>query len=714
MKCFLDWQVGFSDRYERRPDRFVPATVPGNVQLDYGLAEQYPDYRQGLHFQQYRWMEDAFWLYRAVLPDISAVGNRRIYFVSKGIDYAYEIRVDGRILLKSEGMFREIRVDLTDCAAAGAWLEVLVFPAPKRPDARPDSRAEADACCKPAVSYGWDFHPRLIPLGIWDETYIEVCEYGKPVQPRVEYVLNEGRDRAEVQFSVDSPAGCAVEWTLRDPDGKEIFCSRSPDDAFVIEHPRLWWCIGYGEPALYAWSLKIFCGEDCLEEKGGSIGFCTVQLVMNEGEWEENIDFPRTRNKAPITLCLNGVRIFAKGSNWVAPEIFTGTITAQRYQELLCLAAQAGFNILRCWGGAIVNKDCFYDLCDRMGLLVWQEFPLACNNYAGTARYLSVLEKEATAIIERLRHHPCLAMWCGGNELFNAWSRMDDQSHALRLLNKLTYELDPGRPFIPTSPLFGMGHGSYRFRYFDGREVFEVMRNSRCTAYTEFGVPSISNVSCLESIGEEAVQFPFVRNPVLTAHHAFHAWGDENTWCELDTVTDYFGESASLEELVAHSQWLQAEGYRFIYEEARRQKPYCSMALSWCFNEPWPAAANNSIINYPASPKRAYWTVKEACRPTLASAAVEKFLYRPGETIRMGLWILNDSVEPVPDGRVEVYVQSGQASERVGGWSYSAVPLGKNLKGPELSFAIPSAWRGEITLLLEAGEYTSEYRLKLK
>ena len=145
----------------------------------------------------------------------------------------------------------------------------------------------------------------------------------------------------------------------------------------------------------------------------------------------------RTFNRpsvAPAQIELNGRKIFAKGSNWVNPEIFPGTITEKRYEELLSLALQAHFNMLRSWGGGIINKDAFFELCDRMGILVWQEFPLACNCYPDTSRYLKVLEQEATSIIRRLRKHACLAIWCGGNELFNNWSGMTSQSLPLRLL----------------------------------------------------------------------------------------------------------------------------------------------------------------------------------------------------------------------------------------------------------------------------------------
>lgn len=131
---------------------------------------------------------------------------------------------------------------------------------------------------------------------------------------------------------------------------------------------------------------------------------------------------------------------------------FSGIITRARYEELIDLAVEANFNMFRIWGGGIINKESFFELCDEKGILVWEEFPLSCNLYPDDPHYLSVLEQEATSIVKRLRKHPCLAMWCGGNELFNNWSLMTDQSLPLRLLNSICLEYDPLVPYNPTSP----------------------------------------------------------------------------------------------------------------------------------------------------------------------------------------------------------------------------------------------------------------------
>src|SRR5690606_36846272 len=155
------------------------------------------------------------------------------------------------------------------------------------------------------------------------------------------------------------------------------------------------------------------------------------------------------------TLEINNEPIFAKGTNLVGPEIFPGIVTKERWQGLLQHAYDANFNLLRLWGGAHTPGDAFFNLCDEMGLLVWVEFPLACNTYPDDPKYLEILNQESRVLITHLRHRASVALWCGGNELFNAWSGMTPQSHALRLLDSNCFELDRKRPFLPTSPIMG-------------------------------------------------------------------------------------------------------------------------------------------------------------------------------------------------------------------------------------------------------------------
>jgi beta-galactosidase/beta-glucuronidase len=162
----------------------------------------------------------------------------------------------------------------------------------------------------------------------------------------------------------------------------------------------------------------------------------TVRLVMAPDQWNEPGEnaFPKPQTPPPITLAINGRPIFAKGSNWVPPEVFPGSLTLERMRELLHLAAGCHFNLLRVWGGGLSTIPEFYELCDEFGLMVWQEFPLACNASPDDPDYLGVLDRESRWLIVRLRAHACVVLWCGGNELFNAWSGMTERNSTYSLL----------------------------------------------------------------------------------------------------------------------------------------------------------------------------------------------------------------------------------------------------------------------------------------
>ena len=607
----LAWELGHAPDRETAPGNFCPATVPGAVQTDIARAEGYPDYNYGDNYRRMTWMEDRFFTYRTEFDAPPCENGRQLWFVSKGIDYRYEIRFNGQPLIAREGMFSPVEVELTPHLQPRNRLEVLVYPVPKR-HPEPADRTQASDVVKPAVGYGWDWHPRLVPLGIWDDTGLQLRHASHLTDVLVSYTLDEDLAGADLHIAAEGRAcdGCRGSWELLDAEGHCTAQAEGPVGQPLkarMERPRLWWTHDHGEPVRYTSRYRLLDvrGNE-LERVEERIGFRRIRLVMNEGTWSEPKGFPKTRSAAPAQIELNGRPIFAKGSNWVCPELFPGMLDAARYEELIDMAIAANFNILRSWGGGIVNKDSFFEYCDRRGILVWQEFPLACNCYPDDPHYLAVLEQEATSIIRRLRRHPSLAIWCGGNELFNNWSGMTDQSLPLRLLNALCYRLSPEIPFNATSPLNGMAHGNYLF-YWNGRDIFQSINNSHFTAYTEFGIPGISPREVLEKVIPPEELFPPRPGTAWEEHHAFGAWdGQPETWLEKPAVERYFGKQATLDELIAHSSLLQGEGYKAIFEEARRQKPYCGMALNWCFGEPWPSAANNSLVVYPSVPKPAF------------------------------------------------------------------------------------------------------------
>lgn len=696
----ISWQVGWSNAAEEKPSRMVEAAVPGAVQLDWSRAEGWSDPYYGENWRQFEWMEDKYWTYRAVLDFPAVTKEQRLLFVSKGIDYHFSLILDGVLLLRQEGMFTPVRLDITDACRQGSVLEIVIDPAPKREGA-PRSRSQADHSCKPAVGYGWDWHPRLIPLGIWDDTYLEIAPRMGFEACETLYTLDGPLESAEVRLEAvlgNAAVGMGrLEWTILDPAGYPVHhssCEITEETVTLtgkLEHPQLWWPHDQGPQPLYLSEARFFPksnneASDCCVQR---IGFRRARLVMHEGAWKEPSTFPKSRSLPPVTMEINGRRIFCKGTNWVHPDIFPGRINEDHYRLLLGMAKEANMNILRVWGGGIVNKESFFAHCDELGLMVWQEFPLACNLYPDSPAYLKVLNQESASIIRKVRRHPSLVLWCGGNELFNAWSQMTEQSLPLRLLNRICLELDPDTPFIMTSPLEGMGHGHYMFVYEEtGEDVFQGMIRAENTAYTEFGIPAPAPVEVLKSFMPPEEWFPPRLGTSWESHHGLRA-GNENMWLMADQLEYYFGQSQALEELVERGQLLQSAGYKSIYEEARRQKPKCSMALNWCYNEPWPAAANNSIVSWPAIPKPAYYAIQAACRPVLASARVPKFAWLEGEWLEGELWMLNDSFQAVPGGRMEVSLLISGERHLLLMWEFGELPPQKNRRGPTARFLLP-------------------------
>jgi len=723
-KQILNWEVGNSPKINEIPEKWYLAKVPGAVQLDFAKALKYGAYFYAENWKDYLWMEDVCFTYRTSFAKPSIANNEKCYFISKGIDYEFEIWLNGEKLFYQEGMFTPFKLDLTTLLKDKNELLVKIYPIPKL-HKEPADRSQASQSVKPALSYGWDWHPRLVPVGIWDDTFLEIVPNSEISNFDWDYTLNDNLTTAHFSAKLKGAnlEKCHLSLKIADKTGNPVLnknISFSLGEANIdaeINNIQLWWPHDHGKPYLYDLEFLLLNESNAVvQKKTAKIGFRKIQLVMNDGAWVES-GLPTTRNVSPIQIEINNRKIFAKGTNWLNPEIFPGAITRDRYNELIDRAVEANFNIFRVWGGGIINKDAFYELCNEKGILVWQEFPLACNNYEGTPHYLKILTQESESIIKRLKNYASLAIWCGGNELFNNWSRMTDQSAALRLLNSQCYLLDPKTPFLQTSPLMGINHGHYVFRDMkNNEEVFQWMPRAHATAYCEFGVPALSSVEVLKTIIPTNELWPPKPGTSWESHHAFKAW-TTNTWLMPDVLLYYFGEAKNLETMVANSQLLQAEGYKCIYEEGRRQKPYCSMVMNWCFNEPWPTAANNSIVSYLNIPKPAFYAVKNACRPFLASARLNKFQYLEAEEFTADIWILNDLPNETQAGKVKVKIVAGNSESVLLNWDFQTLKANTNLAGPTIRLKLPHWEVDRFKLVLEVEghpEFNSEYTLLFK
>ncbi len=628
----LQWEVGCAKDGNALPGRFIPATVPGSVQLDMLRAGELPDYTVGTQFHAYDGLEDLYWTYRTRLPQ-----GEHLFLVSGGIDYRYCVFTDSEVLYEYEGMQKPFSLDVSPYA--GQALYIRIFPAPKANGQ--EGRAQANLCTKGAVSYGWDFHPRLIPLGIWNDCYIEMREAVHFEECRFDYALSEDYAFVDVRLHYRVRGGGArlhiAGLTAESERDSGILTVR-------IERPNLWFPTGYGEPYLYTATAEAVCDGKACDRIEKRLGFKRVRLVPTAYNWSFYHP-PATQAYPPIYTEVNGVKVFAKGTNWVIPEIFYSEMTEEKYRCYVGLIHDANMNYVRCWGGCTANKEIFFDLCDEYGILVWQEFPLSCNCYADNPHYLQVLASEAEAMLTRVGGHACCALFVGGNELFMAWSGMTQQSKALRMLDALSLQHCPDIPFLPTAPLSGMRHGSYGYLY-AGQEPHVYLRENVPTAFTEFGVPSLSSFKTIAGFMDEAEAGK--RGGVWEAHHGCGVWDPEpESWSYLPQVREFMG-GGTLEECCRHAQLWQAIVYKSIFEEARRHTDICAMALNWDFCDVWPTAANNSIVEYGGQPKPAYYAIRDALKPQVLALAFDSIYC--SDTLSIRPCILADREYPAVTG----------------------------------------------------------------
>ena len=719
------WQLGFSDKSTIKPESYFEAIVPGAVQLDMIRKENMSPYTYASNVLKFQWMHAKFWHYTSSVH-LEKVTDKIPYLIFDSIEYQYEISINNSVVKEGKGIYTPVRIDLSEHSGDQIKIDVLIYPAPVYEHAK-KRNDQFSRSCKPPFAFGWDWSPRLIALGLCGDVRVEYLPMNRITDFDISYSLNEDFTEANISVCYSlSSATAPVIFELIDPStGRVIDKSIDPKSDkgtfnIQVKSPQLWWPSGQGGQPIYTAKLTLLSDTTPHHTVTRKIGFRRVRLVTNEGTWFEQEGLPATQNKEPITAEINGRRIFAKGSNLVPFDMFPSQVSEDDYLEMIRLVKDANMNILRVWGGGYVHKESFYDICDEQGILIWQEFPLSCSSYPDDPDYLKTLEQEARSIIRKLIHHPSVTIWSGGNELFNNWSGMTSQSLALRLLNSICLELDPHTPFIYTSPLFGMGHGHYLMLDSEDHESLTTISDSKFTAYTEFGCASPSPWEYIKTFIPGSELNEPAPSGSWEIHHAFKAWHKENTWMSLDQIERFYGDDLSLPDLCSKGNLLQTLLYRYLYEEMRKHWPYTSMALNWCLNEPWPTAAGNSLLNYPAEPKPAYYGVKEALREQKYSIRIRKLLWNSGEEFRGDLWILNTSPYQIESGKAEVKVVFDEKTIETYVWEYEEIRGLKNLKGPDFVFAIPDNNSGsteqlEITIRSLTGQnLDSSYVLLVK
>ncbi len=651
---------------------WLPATVPGNAEADLLSAGRLPDPYWATSNEAGRWVENLDWWYRreAVIP----LGEgQRAHLVMRGVDYHSAVYVNGRLLGCHEGMFSQQVYDVTDLLRQGDGkldLAVRLWGAHALPKQRlslwqrignavagrvfsnggpfPD-RIETLKC---QMSFGWDFAPRLPTVGIWDDAelvvsgpvfvsdvWVRATSQGSCADVRVLLGLDAAQPcLALLALSVEAenchdaePLVVSFAAKLRQGH-QETGCS------FQLPSPRLWQPWDRGEANLYRLQARVTPDDGALpSETITHFGVRSVSMANDPGHAGKAEQWP---------LIVNGEPEFVRGLNWVPLDALPGRVRGEHYAAMIARAKQANANMLRVWGGGLREKRAFYDLCDREGMLVWQEFPLACPNLRTYPRQATFMDKaagEAASIVRQLRNHPSVVLWCGGNEFSPRQNRA-----LVERLQRAVQENDGTRPFRPSSPSPGDNH-NWRVWH----------RYAPVADYRKEGSPLVSEFGLQSAPARRSLQ-KFIPDDAL--------WPPGSVWryhnAEIKKLWRYARAllrdgNAGLEGFIEATQATQALGIQALVEHMRRRKPMASGVIVWQLNEPWPSICW-SVIDFFSEPKAAYHVVERVFSPLLISVEYDIRKHGPGEAVAAAIWLINDTMAALTRCEVRLLLNNAE------------------------------------------------------
>ncbi|RIQ17825.1 glycoside hydrolase family 2 protein [Jiangella rhizosphaerae] len=640
---------------------WLPATVPGSVQAALVAAGELPDPHWDAttydeltahgepadwpwHFRRTRVEDQEWWLARRFTVPPRWRG-RRLRLAFDGIDYAATVYVNGMPLRHHTGMFGGPEVEVTRLVRHDTENEVVVriFPPPR------------DWHGVPKGSPGWGWHyGHLISMGIWRDVRLEAVP---DVEVENLFVRTTGleRHRAElrIRFDLTNHTGETLDVELAGridpPDGgtESVHAFRAAavarpgtvryEAAVTIDDPALWWPAGYGDQPLYR--LRIAGRDDGVGGAETEFGIRTVEMAaLPDWSGPEHYRWQ---------FVVNGRRLFVKGANWC----WTDPLLSAEFDtnaHLLELARRANLQVLRAWGGGIVESDDFYRACDRLGLMVYQEFPLTFGVPDAPVTDLAVLDQQVSRVVQRLRNHPSLIMWGGGNE--NARSAGGDEAHLL--MGRRCAQLDPSRPFHRTSPWGGSAH-NYRV-YHEGEPIDSGYRAVDAAFYGEYGLSSQSGrESMLRFLpARKLASWPPPPDGAILQHQA--QFGLFDLVKQLRYAN--YGPVDGWDTMIEYSQLAQGDALRYASELARAGSgTHCGGFLFYKLTDLFPGASW-SVVDFYGVPKLSYYRARQFCRPRSAFAVYERLEWSAGERFRAGVHVANDTPVPLESATVTAVV----------------------------------------------------------
>ena len=666
------WQLKQRDQNRALADDFtsstgwIAATVPGSVHQDLLAAGQIPDPFIGTNERDVQWVGEADWLYRCRFDVADALlAHPALTLCFDGLDTFATVWLNGQTILTSDNMFIPQRISVAGLLRAGENELRISFESALRRGKQREQEGGVQRLWngdssrlyvrKAQYHYGWDWGPTLLAAGPWRAIRLEaysarIAEIHCPVAIAPD--LNSATLPVRVATAGDA---ALAEITLLDPDGVQITGATVPLDngsaahTFTLDQPRLWWPNGYGAQPLYRLVVTLRdAASTTIDRHEQRIGLRRLRLVQEPVVGEDGTSFYFEVNNTPI---------FAGGANWIPADSFTPRITPAHYRALLTGMVAANMVMVRVWGGGIYEDAAFYDTCDELGLLVWQDFMFACGMYPAAEWLQQSVRAEAEAQVRRLRHHASLALWCGNNEDYSI-------AHSLGVYDpqaapdansafpaRVIYEqvlaecaaLDGTRPYRPGSPFGG--------DYPDGptlgdRHTWEVWHRDMAPyqdypAYqgrfvSEFGMAAFADLATVQAAAPGETDW---RSPLIQ-HHQKADQGDERI---NSYVARNLGIPVALDDYVYATQLNQAEAMLAAYSGWRRRwgragKRAVGGALVWQWDDCWPSLSW-ALVDYNLRPKAAVYAVRRALAPL--AVGIKRAL------AQATIWVASSRLEPI-------------------------------------------------------------------
>jgi beta-mannosidase len=652
---------------------WMAASVPGDVHLDLLANKQIPDPFFRDDESKLQWIQDASWEYRTDFEVATVLLTRsHVDLVFDGLDGPAKVYLNGALVLSGTNSFRTWRVPAKIHLHTGKNQLRVVFDSPVKAAAAIAATDPWDARTKtapktylrkPAYEYGWDWGPTFVTSGIWRAAKLEAWDKARLAdfairQRDVSREIAHMDAQVEVDAAKAGPARITVSyWGHGDPIAGAIPSSSVTanlragsnviDVPIEIRQPKLWWPAGYGNQARYDFTAHVSTSASLdVDTSTVTTGLRSIVLDRHPDKWGRSFQF-----------VVNGVPIFAKGADVIPFDSFSNRVTTANYRRILESARDANMNMIRHWGGGYYETDEFYQICDELGLMVWQDFMFGNDWQPGAYDFKLNIEAEAEDQVRRLRNHPSIVIWCGNNETeialnwgergalppdvkFQMWQ--DYLTEFSGILNRVVERLAAETPYWPSSPSADYEALSEHYQSGDehiwdvwhGRVPFSTYETHHSRFVTEYGFQSFPEMRTIEAFTE-----PADRTGIFTAVMLAHQKNNEGNAIIHDYLLRDYPEPKDFASFLYVSQVLQAEGIKTGAEYFRRSRPETMGSIYWQLNDCWPVASWSSI-DYYGRWKALQYYARRFYSPILVSPHVENGSVK--------VYVVSDKTEAVP------------------------------------------------------------------